>query len=226
MWQVRDGFVVDDAFPCRHFVTTRQRGNARDPLVRQRACSAAGIPGEALVTAEQVHGTAVAVVDGGCRGQKLPKTDGLVTGVPGLPLAILTADCLPVFFCAGTKAAGIVHAGWRGIAQGIIPEAVRVFRDRFGIAAPELSVTIGPHIRECCFTAGDDVRKVFGAPPGAVTVDLAAVVAGQLYGAGVVSVAGGSHCTAHGEEFFFSYRRTKTDERMMSLIMLGGETNP
>lgn len=218
-WRKDGALFRDDAFPFENFVTTRELGNMRDPAVRERFVRSQGIdPGE-LVTAEQVHGSIVAVVTaGGCR---IPGVDGLLTGAKGLSLAIFTADCVSIFFGAAEPcAAGLIHAGWRGLAHGIIPETVKLLQTEYGVAAADLVVSLGPHIQKCCYTVGKDLAEVFGLAEGETHLDLTDVAMRQLSRAGITRIESNPHCTAHETENFFSYRRDKSADRIMSLVRL------
>lgn len=219
MWRTDGPLFRDDGFPFDNFVTTRALGNMRDPAVRENFLRSKDIDPSTLVTAEQVHGKEIAVVTAG--GKQIAGVDGLITGTKGLSLAIFTADCIPVFLGSAKRGAvGLVHAGWRGLAAGIIPRAVRLFRTEFGAAPADLAVILGPHIRACCYEVGKDLAGVFELGEGETHLDLAAAAARQLREAGVVRVANDPRCTAHEREIFFSYRRDRTADRIMSLVRL------
>ncbi|MHB9154749.1 MAG: peptidoglycan editing factor PgeF [Endomicrobiales bacterium] len=216
-----DGLFRDESFPFYNVVTTSSLGNMRDPVTRRAFCRAQGIDFERVVTAEQVHGNKVAVVDGSISA--VAGVDGLITRGDGLSLAIFTADCLSIFFGApGDGAAGVIHAGWRGLAKGIIPETVKKFRQELAVEAESLVALIGPHIRKCCYRVSDDLKDVFGLPRREETLDLAAIALGQLHAAGITRVSVNGHCTAHEDGLFFSFRRDKTAHRIMSLVRLNG----
>lgn len=119
-----------------------------------------GFDSELLVTAEQVHGSTIAVVhlcENCGPGNRVPHTDGLITEEPW-PLLIATADCFPVIvYEAVANMFAIVHCGWRGTAAGILPRAVaRLIRESGGRAS-ELRAAIGPGICADCYEVGDDV---------------------------------------------------------------------
>lgn len=214
------GCLTADLRGAEAWVSTRSSGNMRDDTLRRTFCERCGIDFESLTTGVQVHGTRVAVVAPANRGTKLPDTDGLITGDPLATLAVYTADCLPVFFAAPGKAAGIVHAGWRGLAAGIIPIAVRLFGSELGVAPAELCAVIGPHIGACCYAVSGDVKTAFNLPDDGANLDLTSIARGQLSAAGVGRVSDMGRCTAHETEEFFSYRRQKTDERIMSAVRI------
>jgi YfiH family protein len=174
---------------------------------------------------DQVHGTRIAVLDADESGS----ADGAVTRRQGVVCAILTADCLPVLLtdCAGTRV-GAAHAGWRGLAAGVLPAAVTAM----GAPGSELLAWLGPAIGPHAYEVGPEVRAAFlardPAASGAFTLnargrwqaDLYALARRSLSAAGVTAVFGGGFCTSTDEERFFSHRREAPCGRMASLIWL------
>jgi hypothetical protein len=174
---------------------------------------------------KQVHGTAVIDAD---RATPETEADGAVTRQPGRVCAVMTADCLPVFVSdrAG-RAAGIAHAGWRGLAGGVIESVVRALK----VPPSEIIAYIGPGIGALRYEVGDEVRRSFvDKDPGAAGsfvptrggkcfADLHALARRRLVAAGVTEVYGGGVCTA-SDERFFSFRRDRTTGRMASLVWL------
>jgi polyphenol oxidase len=148
---------------------------------------------ERLAQGRQVHGTRV-VVD----GQDGEEADGQVTSRAGVAAIVLVADCLPVAL-AGPGAAGVVHAGWRGLAGGVLEAGVA--------AAGAVAAAIGPGIGPCCYEVGDDVRAVFGT--SGRTLDLKAVARARLRDAGVTEIHDSGLCTACDAKRFFSHRRDR-----------------
>jgi purine-nucleoside/S-methyl-5'-thioadenosine phosphorylase / adenosine deaminase len=173
----------------------------------------------------QVHGTTV--VDT-ARAAPGAEADGAVARRPGRVCAVMTADCLPVLLSdrAGTSV-GIAHAGWRGLAGGVIESTVRAM----GVSAGNLIAYVGPGIGAARYEVGNDVRRAFVdkdpraesafAPgrEGKYFADLQALAVARLAAAGVGEVYGGGWCTA-SDERFFSFRRDRTTGRMASLIWL------
>jgi YfiH family protein len=163
---------------------------------RERVRAQAGA--ERLAQGRQVHGTRV-VVDG--RGGE--EADGQVTTRPGVAAIVLVADCLPVALAgADADAVGVVHAGWRGLSNGVLEAGVAAL----GGAGP-VTAAIGPGIGPCCYEVGDDVRAVFGT--SSATLDLKAVARARLHGVGVTDVHDCGLCTACDAERFFSHRRDR-----------------
>ncbi len=174
----------------------------------------------------QVHGTQVVDAAASVAGTQ---ADGSVTRRAGEVCAVLTADCLPVFLCdrAATVVA-VVHAGWRGLAAGVIEQGLAAM----GVPAREVLAWLGPAIGPQAFEVGDEVRQVFVAEnpaahsafranaAGRFFADLYALARLRLAKAGVTSVHGGGFCTYSEGERFFSYRREGVTGRMASLIWL------
>ena len=193
-------------------------------VARNRAILRACLPAEPGWM-KQVHGTAV--IDA-ARATADTEADGAVTRDPGAVCAVTTADCLPVLLCerAG-KGVGIAHAGWRGLARGVVERVVRAM----GVPPRDLIAYIGPGIGARCYEVGEDVREAFVEPDpaaagsfaprqdGKYLVDLYGLARRRLAAAGVAEVYGGEFCTA-SDARFFSFRRDRTTGRMASLIWL------
>jgi YfiH family protein len=157
------------------------------------------------------------------------EADASVTSVRGLPLTILSADCLPVLLASrnGDEVAA-AHAGWRGLAAGVIERTVAAMRTR----TADLQVWLGPAIGASAFEVGEEVREAFvgddigaasaflGGRPGHWWCDLAALARLRLSRLGVESVYGGGRCTFSEPESFYSYRRDGICGRMASVIVL------
>jgi YfiH family protein len=209
-------------------------GDEPSRVARNRALAMGrlGLPPEALVTAYQVHGRDVAVVEEPWKREDQPRVDALVTARPGLALGILTADCAPVLL-ADSKAriVAAVHAGWRGARDGVIPAAVErmcaLGADRSAIVAgigPSIakrSYEVGPEFpelilgrrlepgRSAADGTGDDDLFAPAPRPGHHLFDLAGYVARRLAEAGIARVARVSGDTFSEERRFFSYRRAR-----------------
>jgi YfiH family protein len=156
---------------------------------RERVRAAAGA--ERLAQGRQVHGTRV-VVD----GQGIEDADGQATTARGVAAIVLVADCLPVAL-AGPERVGVVHAGWRGLAAGVLETGVA--------ATGAVAAAIGPGIGPCCYEVGDEVRAIFGTSER--TLDLKAIARERLRAAGVEMIHDCGLCTACDVERFFSHRR-------------------
>jgi YfiH family protein len=176
----------------------------------------------------QVHGTAVCDLDA-LGNRDIAAADAAVTRVAGTVGVVLTADCMPLFLCdrAGTRA-GVAHAGWRGMAAGVIENTVAAL----GADPREVLAWMGPTIGPAAFEVGADVREAFLAagpevgaafePHGAgkFMADLYALARLRLARAGVREVHGGGFCTYREPQRFFSYRRVPASGRMGAFIWM------
>lgn len=152
----------------------------------------------------QIHGAAVRRVEDGAEASEDVEADGQATGLRGLGMMVLTADCLPVALGAN-GAVAMVHAGWRGLTAGILEEAVRAVRELGG--AEEMIAIVGPGAGPCCYEVGEEVHAAFGgARRDGRNIDLKAIARERLLAAGVVEVRDVIACTICDERFF-SYRR-------------------
>ena len=182
--------------------------------------------GSPPVWLQQVHGTRV--VDA-ARVAAGTEADGSYATQAGAVCAVLTADCLPVFLCdrAATRVA-VLHAGWRGLAAGVIEQGVGAL----GVAGGQLLAWLGPAIGPATFEGGAEVRDEFVRHDGQAAIAFRHGVAGKyladihalarlrLAALGVDAVYGGRFCTMSEGERFFSYRRDGRCGRMASLIWL------
>jgi polyphenol oxidase len=179
---------------------------ARVERNRELLIDAAGLDGRTIAMGWQVHGTDVKewVSKDGLtpfRNGELEKVDAHVTARDDLALLVLVADCLPVALAGGDRVA-IVHCGWRGLADGILANAVAHFDEPPAAA-------VGPGIGSCCYEVGDEVRDAFADVPEAMlgrNVDLKAVATARLRAAGVEEVHDSGLCTMCDARFF-SHRR-------------------
>ena len=137
--------------------------DSRTAVARNRAAFLAslGVPdAERLVTLRQVHSDVIHHVTEP-PGKPLVG-DGLVSDAPGLALAVLVADCLPVMVVdPKTRAVGVFHAGWRGTVMRIVEKGVGRMRMHFGSRARDLRAAIGPGVHNCCYKVGEEVRENF-----------------------------------------------------------------
>lgn len=182
----------------------------------------------APVWLDQVHGTTVALVTDASR-TKMPVADAAVTREANIVLAVRTADCLPVLLASRDgSSVGIVHAGWRGLAHGVVENTVAAM----GILSAEIVAWLGPAIGPEAFEVGDDVfvactendgvaaRCFRATQPGKWLADLYALAARRLERAGVRAVDGGGYCTFSDDAHFFSYRRARETGRMAAFVWI------
>ncbi|MGL1834564.1 peptidoglycan editing factor PgeF [Rhodocyclaceae bacterium SMB388] len=226
-------------------VTTRAGGVSRSPyeflnlglhvgddpeaVQENRALVRSHLPAEP-VWLEQVHGTVVAELDHVMAGDAPPMADAAVARRTGVVCAVMSADCLPVILCddAGSVVAA-AHAGWRGLAAGVLETTV----DRMGVAPGRLRAWLGPAIGPDAFEVGDEVRDRFisGDPdlgvafrpagaPGKWMADLYQLARNRLQNVGVERVGGGGWCTFSDAGRFYSYRRDRVTGRFATLVWL------
>lgn len=194
-----------------------------------------GINWRDLVCAKQVHSHRIQYVTEKDKGKgakvytdAIADTDALMTDKKGVPLAIFTADCLPIFlYDPGRPAIGLVHAGWRSTKDGVASGAVQLMQKLFKTDAAALRAGFGPSIRSCCYEVSKDFRGYF---PGEVIerdnryfLDLAQINKKQLCGLGVKEehIFDSRICTFCRNEEFFSYRKEgEACGRLMSVAML------
>lgn len=186
----------------------------------------------------QVHGTHVVDAAEILQGS-VPQADASFTTQPGRVLAILTADCLPVVIAAAdASVVAVAHAGWRGLAAGVLEQTVQAMKSR---GAKSLRAWIGPGIGPSAFEVGDEVRAVFvasharcaaafvangkhdarGAPKW--LADLPALAALRLELADVASIEQSGLCTVQDADRFFSYRRDGCTGRFATLAWIGDD---
>lgn len=177
---------------------------------------------------KQVHG--VTVVDAAANKTE-PEADGSFATRHGVVCAVLTADCLPVLLCnrSGTKVA-VLHAGWRGLAEGIIEAGVAALAE----PGDTLLAWLGPAIGPEAFEVGAEVRAAFVAhdsaaanafrarPGGKYLADIYQLARQRLAALGITAVYGGGLCTVGDGARFYSYRRDGVTGRMVSLIWIAG----
>jgi polyphenol oxidase len=192
---------------------------------RNRMLLAPLMPSEP-VWLNQVHG--VSVADAG-RAGCVPEADASVSNHAGTVCVVMTADCLPILLCDEKgSVVGAVHAGWRGLCDGVIEAAAAAMK----VPAPTLMAWLGPAIGPSRFEVGDEVRAAFVAqqPQAAVAfvpgangkwlADLYQLASLRLNALGITSIYGGDLCTYSDTEHFFSYRRDGVTGRMGTFIWL------
>lgn len=188
-----------------------------------------------LVCAQQAHGSHVEYIKESDRGKgsldyetALPQTDALITDKRNLPLAILTADCIPIFlYDPKTEGIGLIHAGWRNSQEEIFNKTLGLMRDKFKTKPEHLYVGFGPSIRGCCYKVGEEFSSIFADDiikrNGYNYLDLVRVNTKKLLSWGVkkINIFDSGICTSCQNKEFFSYRREeKSCGRMISVIML------
>ncbi|CAN7470427.1 peptidoglycan editing factor PgeF [Duganella sp. LjRoot269] len=211
-------------------------GDQPHNVAHNREILRALLPGDP-VWLSQVHGTTVVDV-AKVRMQEVPEADASLSTTSGKVCVVMTADCLPVLFCdAEGKTVAAAHAGWRGLASGVLENTVESMR---AAGAGELMAWMGPAIGAYQFEVGPDVRQAFlgGAfdessvrhveaafspiegKPGKYLADMYALARHLLHRAGVAKVYGGEFCTVSNSGRFYSYRRDGVTGRQAALIWI------
>ena len=190
---------------------------------RRRLAHTLRLPSEP-VWLDQVHGTEVARIDSANASR--PRADAAVTRERGVVLAVQVADCLPVLLASEGPVLAAVHAGWRGLAAGVIEATVAAMQ----VPSSRLVAWLGPCIGPAHFEVGEEVRAAFlAADPAAAGAfernahgrwqcDLPQLARARLRPLGVTQIAGGEWCTAADPEQFYSHRRDQRTGRMAALI--------
>jgi YfiH family protein len=180
---------------------------------RRRLCEEVGADPDGATMAWQRHGATVARAQP--RGVVTPGTvyehcDGLWSDEPGRAMLLLTADCLPIAIArrTGRPAVAILHAGWRGLLNGVVAAGVR------SLGAEETAAAIGPGIGPCCYEVGEEVAAPFREAFGEDVVrdgrlDLWTSAERALRAAGCVEVDRADSCTSCEPGRFFSHRRDR-----------------
>lgn len=228
-WQTtRTGGVSTGAYASLNLA--QHVGDRNEDVARNRARLARtlSLPSEPLWL-EQVHGTTILRIDP-ADGAVRPVpgcADGAVTAAAGVVLTVMTADCLPVLLAArdGSEI-GVAHAGWRGLAAGVLECAIAAFATR----PAGLMAWLGPAIAPAAFEVGAEVRARFleGDPAcaeafaanarGRWQADLYRLARRRLQAAGLTAIHGATACTHADAARFFSHRRAAPCGRMASLI--------
>lgn len=183
-------YLRSDLLNCRHGFSTRvggiseaphtaslnlafERGDEDDTVLEnlRRFADAIGVEAESIVRRSQIHSAVVTVADASMRGEGFfikteAEGDGFAANVPGIALAVTTADCVPILLeDPAAHVIGAVHAGWRGTAAGIAAECVRKMCS-LGADAGSIRAAIGPAIHFCCYEVGDDFADAVAAQVG------------------------------------------------------------
>ncbi len=234
-------FITADCLPAdsaiRHGFFTRQggvstgiytslncgpgSGDAPENVTQNRARVAAALGVEGLAGVHQVHGRAVHVIRTPQDAALRPQADGLATGLVGIGLSVLSADCAPLLFAdPRARIIGAAHAGWKGALYGV-GEAVIDAMVQLGAQRNAIIAAIGPCISQAAYEVGEDFEQNYlAADPSSASCfvrsgstgkpqfALAPYVAGRLERAGIAAVKNLDLCTYSDEARFFSFRRT------------------
>lgn len=198
---------------------------------RRRFAAALGVP---AVYLRQVHGARVLrLTPADARRDDPPEADAAITTAPGIACTVLAADCLPVLFAAPAgRGVGAAHAGWRGLAGGVLDATVAALCQATACAPADLVAWLGPCIGPRQFEVGADVVAAFGGErPRFVPrvradgelrwlADLPQLACDRLRALGVTQISGGTWCTVEDASRFFSFRRDGVCGRMAAAVWL------
>jgi YfiH family protein len=211
--------IFSNAFPLKHFTTTKLSGDMKDKNKRDAFLQSKGLNCADLVLANQVHGNNVKIVKYSYRDTFIDNCDGLITDDRNLLLGIFTADCIPVLICSRNgEVKAAIHVGWRGLYAGIIESALGIFKRDFCVNPKDLKVYIGPHIRSCCYKTGLEMEEKFNVKLIGGKLDLSGILCNKLRKYHTNEIFDVNQCTYHNEKLFFSYRRNCCTERLLSVI--------
>ena len=229
------------AAPFDSFNLRSQTGDLPAAVAENQA-RLARIVGAVPVYLNQVHGARVVRLEraDGAPGASVHDADASVATLAGIACAVQVADCLPVLFAApGGRAVGAAHAGWRGLAGGVIEATLAAVCEAAACEPSQVQAWLGACIGPTRFEVGVDVLERFTAPvpvnaaaaspaplrfmphgPGKWLADLAGLAQDRLHAAGVRAVHGGRWCTVSGPSRFFSFRRDRVTGRMAALVWI------
>lgn len=215
---------------------SKHTGSGRDKENVKKLCERLGINAKSLIGLNQVHGDAIIKITDeedlkNYHAKKEHRADGWLLAKRGAGVMILTADCVPVFvWDSEGRAIGLSHCGWRGVVAKLPAKTAQAVKDFTG-KDKKLCAFIGPHINNCCFEVKDDVASQFDASSiirreGKIFVDLTNEIILQLTAAGLdradIKSNCGCTCTCCNSEDFFSFRRDKSRDSLISFAYLVG----
>jgi YfiH family protein len=198
----RAGGVSEPPYDSLNLTIGTGDDRARVEENRRIACETVGVPSDSLVFNRQVHSPTVHRAHAGTRGEP---GDGLWTDEPGMSMLAMSADCVPIAIARtdGRPALAVLHAGWRGLAEGIVASGVAALGAESGLAA-----IVGPSIGPCCYEVGPEVSSLYDADlTRGRKLDLWTASERALRAAGVARVQRVDLCTRCHPELFFSHRR-------------------
>jgi len=179
---------------------------------RRRACESLGLDAARLSVNRQRHSPTVHRAEPGIRDEP---GDGLWSDERGQPMLALAADCVPIAVAAseGPPGLAVLHAGWRGLAEGVVESGVRA------LGAPRVAAVVGPSVGPCCYEVGPEVSARFDADlTNDGILDLWSAAERALRRAGVEAVERVDLCTRCNPELFFSHRRSGPKRGVQGVI--------
>ncbi len=216
--------------PFERFNLACHVGDVAKDVAKNRALLSEQLGAEPIWL-EQTHSTNVMVIDGQ-NINSTAQTDGAITTLANTVCCVMTADCLPILLTDRQGSfVGALHAGWRGLANGIITEALRQIKGLRGGVDNDILAWLGPAIGPSAFEVGAEVKAAFEQKNGLNgrafrrhgqkwLCDIYLLAKIELNGLGVTQIYGGEYCTFRAPTQFFSYRRDGVTGRMASCIFL------
>lgn len=231
----RCGGVSSPPFDSLNLRPPVLRGEALDDAqaVAENQRRFAAALGAVPVFLDQVHGADVVRLEGPAEPGRFRRADASVTTAPGLACTVLVADCLPVLMCSDDgRAVAAAHAGWRGLAAGVLENTVRALCDVADCGPRNVLAWLGPCIGPRQFEVGADVLAAFPGqgrrfvsrprPDGSPRwlADLPGLARDRLQRAGTLHVSGGGWCTVEDAPRFFSFRRDGITGRLAAAVWI------
>lgn len=207
----RNGGVSEGVYASLNLTTGTGDEPTRVEENRRIACELLGLDGDRLAFNRQVHSPTVHRAHDGRRGEP---GDGLWSDDPGLPMLAMSADCLPVAVARtdGERALAVVHAGWRGLSEGVLAAAVEA-------VGGETAAIVGPAVGPCCYEVGPEVSGLFDDDLTTDRkLDLWTAAERALRRAGVSRVERVDLCTRCNPDLFFSHRRSGRERGVQGVI--------
>ncbi len=225
-FSTRNGGVSTGSFTSMNLGNFLNDNPQNIKINRIRFYKQTGVPEEQMAIPDQIHSARVILANS---PGIFPQTDGLITRTAGLFLAIQTADCFPVFFAVPKhKTVALIHAGWRGVADGILTNTLSYLIRDLSFSAGDMFCAIGPGLQKECFEVHADVFEKFEKkyhlphPDQAKRfIDLSTHIYDQLLAAGIPDkqIENSTECTHCMSDTYFSYRRDGAKSgRMMGII--------
>jgi polyphenol oxidase len=197
----RNGGVSDGVYASLNLTVGTGDDRVKVEENRRRACDSLGLDAERLAFNRQVHSPTVHRAHNGARGEP---GDGLWSDERGLPMLAMSADCLPIAIARteGPRGLAVLHAGWRGLAEGVVASGVAA------LGPGAKAAIVGPAIGPCCYEVGEEVSSLFDADlTRDRRLDLWSAAERALRAAGVERVDRVDVCTRDHPDLFFSHRR-------------------
>jgi YfiH family protein len=209
LFTTRRGGVSSGPFESLNLGRLTADEDANVDANRERVAAAVGVRPDRLLYGRQVHGNRVRRAIKPPPAHPVAEEDGQATTLTDVAALVFTADCLPIAVVAPNAVAAL-HAGWRGLAAGVLEEGVAALRELS--ANGRIAAAIGPGAGGCCYEVGEEVHAAFadyGARRGERNLDLKVVARARLEAAGVAEIHDVGQCTMCAPDLFFSHRRDR-----------------